>query len=228
MKNAENRVAETDEAYNIVMNAIITQRLAPSQKVSESVLNEMFGISRTASRNLMERLTAQQFLVVVSPRITRVAPLTLLEIKQNFALRRLIAPEMAALTAFKLDFDTMASLKEEIETIFPIENDEEALRALQINRQMNLVLCEKAEYPLMLHWHRQLENTAMRIYWFYVKTNKSLPFTFDQQNVIHDLAKTGDRDKIRIAVYDSLAETEDKVLNGIFSNEQFLAQDLKI
>ncbi len=71
-----NRQAGVDpaSAYDVIMDAIVTQKLAPSQKVSENILTEMFDISRTTARNIMEQLTAQQFLVSVSPRITRVAP----------------------------------------------------------------------------------------------------------------------------------------------------------
>ena len=120
MKQAEDRVADADGAYEMVMDAIVTQRLAPSQKVSENILNAMFGISRTASRNLIERLTAQQFLEVVSPRITRVAPLTLMEVKQNFALRKLLVPEMAALSAVRLEFETLDQYRREVESLLPI------------------------------------------------------------------------------------------------------------
>jgi DNA-binding GntR family transcriptional regulator len=65
----------------------------------------MFGISRTVARNLIERLIAQQFLVSLSPRVTQVAPLTLLEIKQNFTLRKIFLPEVISLSGAKVDFD---------------------------------------------------------------------------------------------------------------------------
>ena len=99
MKKAPKSSGDYDAAYDAIIDAIVTQKLAPSQKVSENVFTDMFGISRTTARNIMERLTAQQFLVSVSPRITRVASLTLLDVKQNFALRKMLQPNIMAMAA---------------------------------------------------------------------------------------------------------------------------------
>ena len=228
MKQAEDRVADADGAYEMVMDAIVTQRLAPSQKVSENILNAMFGISRTASRNLIERLTAQQFLEVVSPRITRVAPLTLMEVKQNFALRKLLVPEMAALSAVRLKFETLDQYRHEVASLLPIENDDMALALLKANKRLNLAICEKAGFPLMQHWHRHLEDTAMRIYWFYVKTNKSFPYTMEQESLVVEILKSGEPNRIKKYLFERLCQTEERILNAIFSNDQFFTQNLNI
>lgn len=226
--NSEDRVKEAEEVYTRVMDAIITQRLAPSQKVTENVLSDMFGTSRTTSRNLMERLTAQLFLVTVSPRITRVAPLTLLEIKQNFALRRTLVPEMAALSAAKLDFDALTALQEEMIKHLPANNDKETLMALKANQAFNLAICHHAGYPLMIHWHKQLEDTALRIYWFYLKTNHAFPYTMEQEAALVELMKTGNSAQIKKALTDNLSQTEDQVLSSIFANDQFATQNLTV
>lgn len=219
---------DTDEAYDIVMDAIITQKLAPGQKVSENILNEMFGVSRTASRNLMERLTAEQFLISTSPRITQVAPLTLLEIKQNFALRHLISLEAVTLSLAKIDLEKLDEFWREIEALHPIESEEQALEVLKINMKTNIFLGNGSGYPLMQNWHKQLEYTAMRIYWFYMKTNKSLPVSFDRQNIIRQLIEDGETEKVRETLHQSLIDTENKILNGIITSQPFLNQDLRI
>ena len=45
--------SDARKAAELIMDAIVTQKLAPSQKVSENIFSEMFGISRTISRNLI-------------------------------------------------------------------------------------------------------------------------------------------------------------------------------
>ncbi len=219
---------ETDEVYGLVMDAIVTQKLMPSQKVSELILSDMFDISRTVSRNLMERLVAQQFLVSLSPRVTQIAPLTLLEIKQNFALRKVLLPETASLAGSKVDFDKLYKLNEEIQKLLPISGDQSALKLLKTNKQLNLLLCQPVGYPLMLDWMRQLEDTAMRIYWLYVKTKKDFPYSNEQQTVTFDFMKTDDPKKIKNGIYDMICQTEDRILNSIFSHEQFYTQDLLV
>lgn len=219
---------ETADAYRIVINAIVTQKLAPSQKVSENIISEMFGISRAISRNLIERLIAKQFLVSISPRVTQVAPLTLLEIKQNFTLRKMLLPEIMTLASAKTDFDAVGQVNQDIQKLLPVEDDDAALKFLQHNKQLNLLLCEQSGYPLMLDWINQLEDTAMRIYWLYVKTNKSLPYSADQQASTSDVIKNQDPVKIKKVVSDMIAQTEERVMTTVFSQPQFYTQDLKI
>lgn len=219
---------DTTDAYRIVIDAIVTQKLAPSQKVSENIISDMFGISRAISRNLIERLIAKQFLVSISPRVTQVAPLTLLEIKQNFMLRKMLLPEVMSLAAAKTDFDAVHAVNDDIQKLLPVIDDESSLKFLQKNKRLNLLLCEEAGYPLMLDWINQLEDTAMRIYWLYVKTNKSFPYSAEQQAATYDVIMSKEPARIKAMVHDMIAQTEDRVMTTVFSHPQFYTQDLKI
>ncbi|WP_020397925.1 GntR family transcriptional regulator [Kordiimonas gwangyangensis] len=220
--------SDARKAAELIMDAIVTQKLAPSQKVSENIFSDMFGISRTISRNLIERLIAKQFLVSVSPRVTIVAPLTLLDIKQNFTLRKVLLPAIFSLTAANVDFARLRELNKEIEAMQPILDDDTALALLKKNKDLNLLLCENAGYPLMMDWARQLEDTAMRIYWLYLKTQKRFPYSPDQQGMTIDVMKTDEPHRIKTVIHDILSQTEERILNTIFSNEQFYTQDLKV
>lgn len=217
---------DTSDPYGMIMDAIVTQALPPSQKVSENILSETFGISRAIARNMMERLVAQHFLVTLSPRVTQVAPLTLLEIRQNFTLRRMLLPEVISLAGAKVNFERIVQLNNKIADLMQSTDDEAALELLKTNKELNLELCEPVGYPLMIDWIRQLEDTAMRIYWLYVKTKQSYPYSSDQQNIIIDVVRSDDSKRIQSCITDMIAQTEERVLNAIFQNKQFYTQDL--
>ncbi|MBL4802158.1 MAG: GntR family transcriptional regulator [Emcibacter sp.] len=219
---------DAELAYESIMDAIVTQKLTPSQKVSEKILSEMFGISRTIARNLIERLIAQHFLVSLSPRVTQVAPLTLLEIKQNFTLRKIFLPEMVSLAGAKADFKQLNKLNEKIKKLLPIKDDDSALQVLKANKELNLAFCYPSEYPLLRDWARQLEDTAMRIYWLYAKTKKSFPYSSGQQSILFEIMKSDDPKKIHKATLDIITQSEERTLTAIFSHEQFYTQDLLV
>lgn len=226
--NKVDKPLEADRAYAAIMDAIVTQDLAPSQKVSENILSERFGISRTIARNLIERLIAQHFLVSTSPRVTLVAPLTALEIRQNFALRKVLMPTVWMQAAAYADYQDLDRRNREIVQLHPIDSDATALEILKKNKAINLAVCAHTGYPLMLDWARQLEDTAMRIYWLYIKANNSSPYSGDQQAMIFDIMRGYEPARIRAAVHDTLSQVEDRVLNTIFSSEQFYTRDLKV
>lgn len=219
---------DADEAYSIILDAIVTQKLAPSQKVSENILSDRFGISRTIARSLIERLIAKHFLVSISPRVTQVTPLTLIEIKQNFALRKMILPNVIALAAPSADYESLHALNNQIKAMLPIEGDQSALAVLKANRQLNLQLCSFAGYPMMYDWVKQLEDMTMRIYWLYIKIEKSFPYSSEYQRASLDIMKNGGSTKTQQAIHDMLTQTEDRILSAIFGHEQFYTQDLRV
>lgn len=228
MTAALKKDSNQNAAYELIMDAIITQKLRPRQKVSENILVELFDLSRTVSRNLMEQLTAKQFLISTSPRITQVAPLTLFEIKQNFALRKLLIPEAISLASQNINLDKVRAINKKLEKEKSVKNDALALKSLKENRKLNLMLCDSAHYPIMSEWTRQLEDTAMRIYWLFIKIKKAYPFSTAHHERLFSLIQEGDQDKIRTVSRENLDHTEELILNAIFSHEQLYTQDLKV
>lgn len=220
--------ADPATAYDVIMDAIVTQKLAPSQKVSENILTEMFDISRTTARNIMEQLTAQQFLVSVSPRVTRVAPLTLLDVKQNFAMRKMLQPEIFAMAASQVDHEQISRMNDETSHKAPIKDDETALNILKANKQFNVFMAQHVKYPLLNHWVRQLEDTTMRIYWLYVKLNRTLPYTWEHQRALVDAICNDASDDIRAQAHKILSSSEERVLDAVFMHDQLYMQDLKV
>lgn len=85
---------DTEAAYQIIMDAIVTQKLAPRQK------------------DLIGWLIAQKILASRSPSVTQVAPMILLKIKQNFTLRKIFLLETISLVGAKFDFKKLDHLSE--------------------------------------------------------------------------------------------------------------------
>lgn len=215
-------------AHEMVMDAIITQKLAPSQKVSENVFTDMFDISRSTARNIIEQLTAQQFLVSISPRVTRVAPLTLVDIKQNFAVRKLLEPSIFSMAAAQVDIATMNQLGQDMAYEGPIDDDTTALRLLKANKRSNLYLVENVRYPLLTHWVGQLEDMAMRIYWLYLKMMRTFPYSWENQRRMIEALRSDDADAVQQHTLAMLNACEERVMRAIFMHDQLNTQDLHL
>lgn len=220
--------ADASAAYDLIMDAIVTQKLAPSQKVSENILTDMFDISRTMARNIMEQLTAQRFLISVSPRITRVAPLTLLDVRQNFAMRKMLQPDIFAMAASHVDYKQLTRLNEAISHKAPIADDATALKLLKANKRFNVFMAQQVKYPLLIHWISQLEDTTMRIYWLYAKMKQVLPYALEHQRALLEAVKKDQSAEIRAQTHKILSVCEERVLDAIFLHDQVITQDLML
>jgi DNA-binding GntR family transcriptional regulator len=181
MSETKSKLASQDSGESTLRrqlkDAIVSQKLAPGQKVTETGLAELLSTSRTVARGLMEHLTAQDFLVSISPRMTRVAPLTVTSIKENFMLRKMILPELISTSITSVDLDALSALNKAIETLnVDKDDDDQVLKLLRLNRKFNLMLFADSKYQLPVSWAKLLEDMAMRIYWIYVKQHGKLPF----------------------------------------------------
>lgn len=210
-------------------DAIICQNLAPGQKVTETGLAEMLSTSRTVARSLMEQLIVQDFLVSVSARMTRVSPLTVVSIKENFLLRRMIMPELIAMSISNVDLDAMAKMNQRISSIkVNTDDDDQVLELLRLNREFNLMLIEGSKYRLPLAWARLLEDMAMRIYWIYVKQHGKLPFPASQHESQIKAMQDDNPKRVESIVRKTLNQNEERILNAVFSSEHFYTHDLVV
>ncbi|MDT9600372.1 GntR family transcriptional regulator [Sphingosinicella rhizophila] len=220
--------SDSADVYDRIMDAIVTQRLAPGQKVSENILTNMFGISRTAARNAMEQMTAQQFMISNSPRITRISPLTLVDVKENFTIRKMMEPSILSMIAPQMDEEEFEKRHNAIFEDMTMTTESDILRVLKANRDFNRYIAQQTRYQSLINWIGQLEDTTMRIYWIYAKLTKSLPFSMDQQKTLVDLVRNNQTEDIRRHVIMMITTCEDRVLNTIFMHGRLNAHNLTV
>ena len=221
--------ADESDLRRRLKDAIICQRLTPGQKVTETGLAELLSTSRTMARSLMEQLIVQEFLVSVSPRMTRVSPLTIISIKENFLLRRLMLPELVAMSISSVDLSAMAKMNNKIHAKqVDRNNNDQVLKLLRLNREFNLMLIEGSKYRLPVRWARLLEDMAMRIYWIYVKQHGKLPFAASQhESQIKAMADDNPK-RVESIVRKILTQNEERILNAVFSSDHFFSHDLVV
>jgi len=173
-------------------------------------------------------MTAQQFMVSNSPRITRIAPLTLRDVKENFTIRKMMEPSILSMISPQIE---EAEFKRRNDAIFhegPIETDEDALRILKANRNFNLYIAQQTQFQLLISWVRQLEETTMRIYWIYIKLTKSMPYPWEQHKSLLELVKNNQTDEIRRHTLMMISSCEDRVLHAIFTHGKLNAHSLSL
>lgn len=77
-----------DEAYDAILEAIVSGELAPGQKLSDAELADRLGLSRAPVRQALARLATERLVVSKPQSYTRVAPVVEKEIKDALAVVR--------------------------------------------------------------------------------------------------------------------------------------------
>jgi len=208
-------------------DVIVSQKLAPGTKVTETGIADLLSTSRTVARRLMDQLTVQEFLVSISPRMTRVSPLTVTSIKENFLLRKMILPELFSMSISNIDIDAMSKLNNKIIAMdVDKDDDSEVLKLLRLNREYNLAFLAGSKFRLPVTWATLLEDMAMRIYWIYVKQNGQLPFAASRHESLLKTLQEDNPKRVQSDARKILTENEALILSAVYANDDFNSQDL--
>ncbi|SDL60546.1 transcriptional regulator, GntR family [Franzmannia pantelleriensis] len=105
--------AERHEAiHRAISEAIIEQRLKPGARLREDALAEVFGVSRTGIRKILQRLALEQMVTLTPRRGASVTRPTVEEASEVFAARQLVECGLMAAAARHLTPAAVSALRE--------------------------------------------------------------------------------------------------------------------
>ncbi|MCP1315142.1 MULTISPECIES: GntR family transcriptional regulator [unclassified Halomonas] len=100
-----------ESIYRAVSDAIVEQRLKPGARLREDALSEVFGISRTGIRKILQRLSLEQLVTLTPRRGASVTRPTAEEAKDVFDARQLIECGLMKDVARRLTPDDVQALR---------------------------------------------------------------------------------------------------------------------
>lgn len=90
LQNAIARQDKDESIYQALMTAIVEHQLLPGSKLPEEALAEVFGVSRTGIRKVLQRLTTVQMVTLTPKRGAQVATPSVEEAQEIFRTRTLL------------------------------------------------------------------------------------------------------------------------------------------
>ncbi|KKM09848.1 hypothetical protein SY88_16800 [Clostridiales bacterium PH28_bin88] len=105
----------SEQAYEVIKDAIITNRLQPNQVLTEEELAAQLGISRTPLRTALNRLAFEKLVEVSPGRGAVVARISLEEIHHLSVIREALEPLAAGLAVPHLTSEQIDGLEEALE-----------------------------------------------------------------------------------------------------------------
>ncbi len=112
MKQAPNKGKSQDWIYGQIFTAILEQRLAPATKLAEDALGEIFGVSRTVIRAVLQRLSHDHVIEIRPNRGAVVCSLSVDEVRDVFEARRVIEDGVIALACRHRRGDDISGLQD--------------------------------------------------------------------------------------------------------------------
>jgi DNA-binding GntR family transcriptional regulator len=127
-------------AHERLRRAVVRLELPPGSEASEQRLAARFGLSKAAVRAALARLRAERLVLAEPRRGHVVAPLTLRDVGEVYALRLLLEPPAAAAAAGRLDAAAIARLRGAIANEVDIDDPASIDRFLDGNRAVHVTI----------------------------------------------------------------------------------------
>ena len=127
-------------AHERLRRAVVRLELPPGAAMSEQRLAARFGLSKAAVRAALARLRAERLVLSEPRRGHVVAPLTLRDVGDVYALRRLLEPPAAAAAAGRLDSGEHARLRRAVAAEVDIADPASIDRFLDGNRAVHVAI----------------------------------------------------------------------------------------
>jgi DNA-binding GntR family transcriptional regulator len=134
-------------AYELLRRAIVRLELPPSAAVSEQQLGDRFGLSKAAVRAALARLRADGLVVAEPRRGHVVAPLTLRDVSDVYALRLLLEPAAAAAAAPAIDAAEVGRLRAALSAPVDLGDAASLDRLLATNRAVHVTVAAASGNP---------------------------------------------------------------------------------
>lgn len=107
LKGAEHQSA----IYRAISDAVIEHRLKPGARLREDALAEVFGISRTGIRKVLQRLALEQLVTLTPGKGASVTRPSAEEAREVFAARRMVECGLMRLRPRQISNDELAALR---------------------------------------------------------------------------------------------------------------------
>ena len=180
--------------YDSVSNAVMSQRLPPGTKLTESTFCELFKVSRTIVRKALQRLAHEHIIELRPNRGAIVARPTPQETREIFVARRAVEAAIVPLAVARATRPQVARLRQ------LVKEEEAALQRgdrpgwIRLGGEFHLMLAEAAANKVLLRYLTELVSRCSLIIALY-ESPGSVPCASAEHNELIDLIAGGEARK---------------------------------
>jgi DNA-binding GntR family transcriptional regulator len=159
------------QAYQQIRTEILFYQLPPGSRISEASLTQRFSLRQAAVRSALQRLMQEGLVEKADERNLRVAPLTLKDVQDIYALRMIVEPRAAELAAAAgLAAPALERLRSISQSSYELTSHAQLVKLLSANREFNLTVASAAGNSRLLATITGLQDLTLRILYLGIRS----------------------------------------------------------
>ena len=184
----------SDQIYERILAAIAEHRLPPGMQLIEDRLAKIFDVSRTKIREAIGRLVHDRIAINIPNRGAFVASPSADEVREVFAVRRLIEPEVVRLVCASAGARQIGALRAHVAKEARTRATDKPHRMIPLSGEFHVLLAEMSGNSILLRTMRELESLTCLIITLYdAPGERSCPY--DDHPLLVDAIEARDAER---------------------------------
>lgn len=201
---------DSEKAYHLIKEKIITLELAPSSVIDEHTLMENLGLGRTPIREALRRLAAENLVNVVPRRGTFVADIRVTDLQGILEVRMILAGFCARLAAQRIGRDQICSMESVLQDLEQFRNgDPKDLMA--IDRRFQRLLYQAAGNRFLADTLNHLYDLSLRLWYLVLDRMGDVQYAVEQHWGILEALKARDGDRAEALIQQHIAQFQQRI-----------------
>ena len=211
------------DIYEQVFDAILEQRLIPGTRLSEDKLGQLFGVSRTIIRTVLQRLAYEGVVDIQRHQGAVIARTTAAQTHQVFAARKALELEVVRNACRGLGAEQFRHLRELLQQEQEAQQQQDNGRALRLSGEWHLYLADYGGNEFLAGFLRSLVSRCSLIIAQYEATDRHSCLHSEHADIL-DAIEAGDEARaVRL-----MATHIEHIENKIDVREKTATPDLRV
>ena len=209
------KAASKDDIYERIYEAVVEHRLLPGTKLSEERVAELFSVSRTQVRGVLQRLAVEQLVTLIPNRGAFVTTPSAEEAHDVLEVRRTLEPAVVQRLIARIAAGKAPTALKQLRALVKREQQAHAngdrRAAVRLSGEFHVLLAQLSGSAIMTRMLRELTPlTCLAILTFEAPTGTACPN--DEHTVLLDAIEAGDSAQA-VAIMDEHLHHIEKSLN---------------
>lgn len=224
--NGGDETSLSDQAYELLRRDILTCVLVPGTAVSEASLCTRYDLGKAPVRSALSRLR-QEGLVSASPRRSFVvAPITLRDVQELYALREILEPATVRLAAGRVDSKRLEKLDAICRKGYTPGDPASTLRFLEANREFHLQIADASGNQRFARLLAQVLDETTRVMHIGLGLRNRNAEMQHEHHALLAALENGDGDAAARIAESQVAASRAMVLAGLMTSSSVLDQPI--
>jgi DNA-binding GntR family transcriptional regulator len=200
----------SDKAYQLIRHKIITLELPPLSAIDEQALMEDLQLGRTPIREALQRLAAEDLVLLAPRRGMFVSDIGITDLQKVFELRLVLESFCARLAAQRVTESQLAAMQSLVRELEKA-GDQDGKALMAIDEQFHELLYQAADNELLADTLRRLHAQSFRIWHLVLDRLGSVRGAMEQHIAITGALEAGDGALAETLVQEHISEFQQQI-----------------